>query len=100
MGYLTSHKLSIIKGVNPDVDYETEIIEASGHCASFDDSVKWYGHEKDMREYSKRHPETLFELSGEGEENEDIWREYYLNGKMQSCKAVITYEPFNESKLK
>ena len=65
----------------------------------FGDSTKWYNHEKDLKEFSKKHPKVLFTLSGEGEENEDMWKKYFLNGKMQVARAEITFDPFDKSKL-
>jgi hypothetical protein len=64
------------------------------------DSVKWYGHETDLREFSKEHPDILFILEGEGEENDDLWILYVKNGKSQRCRPIITYEEFDEKKLK
>lgn len=56
------------------------------------DSLKWYGHEKDLIELSKRFPEVLFTLEGHGEEKEDIWREYYRNGQIQWAPAQIIFD--------
>ena len=53
-----------------------------------------------MKEFSKLFPIALFSLSGEGEEQGDIWVEYYQNGKMQEAMAKITYEEFDVNKLK
>lgn len=64
------------------------------------ESYKWYDHETDMRKLSQEYPEHVFELSGEGEDTGDMWRKYFKNGKMQSCPAQVTYDPFDESKLK
>jgi hypothetical protein len=63
------------------------------------DSCKWCEHEKDMRALSLEFPKFLFILSGEGEESGDIWKEYYLNGKMQRSEAEIVIAPFDKSKL-
>ena len=52
-----------------------------------------------MREVSKQHPNVLFELSGEGGENGDLWKAYFKNGKMQMCKAKIIYDDFDEAQL-
>ena len=52
-----------------------------------------------MLEVSKLYPEHLFMLEGEGEESGDIWRKYFFNGKYQICNAIITFEPFDKTKL-
>ena len=54
------------------------------------DSCKWYGHEDDMRKLSKRFPDYLFVLEGEGEEA----------GKMQECRAEIIFPVYDPEKLK
>lgn len=64
------------------------------------DSCKWYDHEKDMRKVSAAFPSILFQLDGEGEESGDIWREWYLGGKMQREKVEIKFNPFDPDKLK
>jgi hypothetical protein len=83
--------------VRQAIEDEDDIAYAVGE---YRDSCKWYDHEADMLAFSKRFPDVLFELSGEGEEACDMWRKYFKNGKMQSCPAQITYEPFDESKLR
>lgn len=64
------------------------------------ESMKWYEWEDDMRFFSKKFPTVLFTLNGEGEENDDMWKAYFKNGKMQFCKAKIAFDPFNEKELK
>ena len=100
MGYYTNFSLEIVKGNDYETDYESEIGEISEYGSStFEESIKWYDHEKHMRQYSLLHPEVLFKLSGDGEENGDIWAEYYSNGKMQRVKARIVIDDFDETKL-
>lgn len=48
---------------------------------------------------SKEFPDVLFKLHGEGEDNEDIWDKYFMNGKMQYCPAEIMCPPFDRAKL-
>lgn len=64
------------------------------------ESAEWYEHKKDMLKMSAAFPGWLFTLECHGEEDDDIWREYYLNGASQLAKAKITFEEFDEKKLK
>lgn len=43
--------------------------------------VKWYDYDDDMKSLSKRWPNVLFILDGDGEEQGDVWRAWYRNGK-------------------
>lgn len=49
---------------------------------------KWYENKLDMEKLSSKFPEVEFILSGEGEENGDIWENTYLNGKLISAKIA------------
>lgn len=53
-----------------------------------------------MKAFSEKHPEALFELSGDGEESGDLWKQYWRNGKVQHCSGTIVYDEFDESKMK
>ena len=66
----------------------------------FNEECKWYSHKNDMLILSNKFRDVLFELSGEGEESGDVWKEYYKNGLMQRCEAALVYPEFNESKMK
>lgn len=108
MGYLTNYKLKTVKSETaiqdilmtiPDEEFDDIFygLERDGRTY---DSVKWYQHEKDMKELSEKFPDVVFELSGEGEENGDIWKKYFKNGKMQACHAKIVFDEFNEELLR
>lgn len=102
MGYYTRFELQIIEDGKQYIDLsdaKKEIEELSDY-QPFDESCKWSGHEDDMKKFSENHPDTVFELSGEGEENADLWKKYFKNGKMQVCKAAIIYAPYDASQLR
>lgn len=80
-------------------DPQQLVREAIGYNP-FEEPTKWYESDSDMKELSKKYPLTIFVLEGEGEEHPDLWKKYFLNGKMQEAKAKITYDEFDESKLK
>lgn len=52
-----------------------------------------------MLRLSLRFPDVLLTLRGKGEEDDDRWVSYYLNGGVQSTYAEIRYEPFDPEKL-
>lgn len=99
-----SHTTSTIPHITL-VSLEDEIEKMSVfEYGNFDDgyyaNAKWYDWEEDMCILSKRFPEILFCLHGNGENNDDLWVAYFFEGKCQYCPAVITYEDFDPSKLR
>lgn len=104
MGYSTYYNLhvpeenkvliQVLRNENPEAE---DAFDENGRA---EDCVKWYNHRTDMCNFSKNHPEVLFELDGEGEEGEDLWKEYYKEGKYQEARGKVTYDDFDETKLK
>lgn len=68
--------------------------------SGYGDTYKWYDWKSNMTEVSKRIPGVLFVLSGKGAESEDLWKAYFKNGKSFVATAKITYEDYDESKLR
>lgn len=64
-----------------------------------DERRKWYEFEADMRAVSKEVPGILFTLTGEGEEAGDLWRWYFLDGKVHKGETTLHYEEFDEGRL-
>lgn len=104
MGYFTEHTMEIVKGdlgliedLLEDCEEARYSIDAVGDCYQ---ESKWYDHKKDLLEFSEKHPDAILKLSGEGEESRDLWVEYYKAGKMQLCKARISFDEFNIDRMK
>lgn len=60
---------------------------------------KWYQYDHDMCLLSKRFPDILFCLHGEGEDRDDIWDAYYLNGKTEFHKCIVIRGEFSPNLL-
>lgn len=101
MGYATFYKLTTTppnaaaeKAVH-DL-YDGEI----GQALADGEDMKWYDHETDLRKISTQFPDVVFHLHGVGEDYGDIWEKHFCNGKMQVCKARITFPKYDPRKLK
>jgi len=102
MGYYTDFSLSHDSDIN-DEEIADNLTKISGYKLDHDLELyqaKWYSWNNDMSSLSKMFPDVLFTLNGVGEEHGDIWRAFFKNGKSQMSKAVLMYEPYDESKLK
>lgn len=110
MGYYTRYSLTwheVMTDYSADISKaiaasETELSMAVDCEGDTVEDCKWYDHEKDMREFSKKFVGVVFILHGVGEgrldDTPDIWNKYFCDGKMQVCRAKISFDPFN-SKL-
>ena len=109
MGYYTYLSVEIDLE-EPDVE---QVAEALGDVISDTDvafwrsalsgetEVKWYDGTADMREVSRRHPEAVITLRGEGEDANDRWVEYHHNGRVQREEMPEwTPLPYDPAKLK
>jgi len=112
MGYYTNYTMQVSDKGDEIEDYITErrdrdddffyalsCYDVDGYWQS-EEPAKWYDHQKEVAELSKKFPYVLFTLHGEGEESGDIWIKYFKNGKVQICTAIIVFDEFDESKLK
>lgn len=98
MGYYTDYTLDF-EDINDYYFYESQLRKIAGFNP-LETETKWSGWKKDMKELSSKYPNVLFKLYGTGEENSDMWKAYFKNGKMQICKAKITFDEYNENLLK
>lgn len=77
IGYITKHQNEFY-----GEDILSDLIKYKEYEAT------WYDHKLDMEKISSKFPEVEFILSGEGEENDNIWEETYLNGEIISAKIA------------
>lgn len=99
MGYCTYYTLTYTDEPQEAIEDAKATLDR-GYDPFENGEIRWYEHEAEMRELSKQFPEVLFELHGEGEQNDDMWYKYFKNGKMQTCSVIIDFPPFDEKKLK
>ncbi len=93
-------RIPLINLVWNEIAQHEEMVLAIGDGAlKTGEKCKWYGFENDMRVLSAQFPAVLFTLEGEGSDKSDIWKAYFLRGKMQMCEAKITFDEFDVQKL-
>jgi hypothetical protein len=107
MGYYTRYELS--SPTKDNVDWEGIVADlrfAGGYPVAAlnadgtqNQECKWYEHEEEMKKFSKKYPDMIFVLKGEGEESGDMWIKYFKNGKMQNAQISWTFEEYDPSKL-
>lgn len=104
MGYYTSFDLTMHPQLAEDLEIAItrDIIALIDHISPEEvretdvkwflcDALKWYDHEKHMIEISKKYPDIVFVLHGEGEAHDDMWNEYYCAGGFERVNAEIVY---------
>lgn len=105
MGYRSYYSLTvhserekeIIAQLREENEEANDCLDEEGGMA---EETKWYESDEEMKAFSLKHPGVLFEMYREGEDNDDLSKTYYKDGKMQQSGAIITYDEFDESKLK
>ena len=113
MGYYTRYDFSIVEADGlgyVEHKRKLELIESfrkesHGAAYAFDefgnsnDEVKWYDCQKDILEFSIKHPSIIFLISGVGEERSDDWKLYVQDGHSQISRAETIYPPLDRAKL-
>lgn len=98
MGYETKYTVTVSEHI-PNFD---DVLQEYSGGYYFEDGYadcKWYHHTEHLKVLSSKYPCIIFTVMGIGENNDDMWVKYFLNGKVQEVEAKITFEPFDESKL-
>ncbi len=107
MGYLTLFKITYSERHEEIRNYAYDLSKLNENNNGFyyndEEYVKWYKYQKDMLGLSRQFPDVLITVNGEGEDRDDLWIQYFKNGKCtKPSQAIITikYEMFNENNLK
>lgn len=101
MGYYTTYTITVEPSVRDEVLQTLNKI-SDGDVPSDSDvfNAKWYDSADHLYWTSKKFPNTLITVEGEGEESGDLWIEYWLNGKVCGGAAKIIYPEYKPSLLK
>lgn len=106
MGYYTTFEVAVIEGCLDDdivkiLREETSYtFEEDSENSVFADHIKWYTRQDDMLRISRRYPNVVFRVRGNGEESGDVWQTFYKNGKYSDWKLTPqTYPEYDESML-
>ena len=65
MGYYTTYSLTKIKGKSEDFDALNEDLRELGIDLDSDCNLKWYDHETNLKNLTKKYPDLVIELEGE-----------------------------------
>lgn len=102
MGYYTHFEIS----ANPKFTQETvdEFIYFTSYEFDFNGQeifsfIKWYEYREHMKNFSLKHPNTIYTVKGVGEDLDDKWMEYWKNGKSQNAYLRMEFDEFDENKL-
>ena len=87
----------ILAWLEQDESFSSELEDF--HESGMNGYTKWYEHDQDMLRLSRTFSEVLFVLWGEGEEPEDLWKCYYLGGRVQEAPARVEYPSFDPDEL-
>lgn len=92
MGYYTDYTLTTIPEQLP-ADFDSKFKEITSYSvADIDGNIKWYDHDEDMLKLSALYPNIFFTLEGVGEDSDDRWISYYVNGKSQDGNLHKVYD--------
>jgi hypothetical protein len=105
MGYYSNFTLNVNHPDESDIiddlrEHNEDAHKALDDLGQTQDSTKWYDMDKDMKEFSKKYPEVLFEMTRQGESGGDDQCIYYFrNGKAQECWVELKFPDFNPDKM-
>jgi hypothetical protein len=100
MGYYSNFTLTV--DGKESLVHEEAVSEETGCIDCWNDEIKWYDMEDDMKSYSERYPNNVFQVIQNGEDGE-IVAYFFVGGKSYSEDVEIpkiVYPTFDQTKLK
>lgn len=91
MGYITYFTLNKIEGKDEDFDaLVKDIDEATGIDFSDEQGqeARWYDYGEDMCRLTRKYPDLLVQLDGDGECSDDLWEARYRNGIEETISLI------------
>lgn len=61
----------------------------------YEECCKWYDYESELTDLSKSFPNLVFCLTGEGEEQGDVWTQYFYNGNSYQIRPELKWPKVN-----
>ncbi len=102
MGYNTTYKVYVVNDTPAKWTLDKDLARISDYV--FDDGeahdIKWYEHDAEMKLLSKEHPDTIYEVRGNGEDESDVWVSFYKDGKSYKVNLAPVYPAFDEGLLR
>ena len=92
MGYYTTYTLNKISGSDGDFDALVKDIRVKSGVDFSSHNVqeaKWSRHDDDMHELSRKYPDLVVQLDGDGQDSDDLWATRYRDGESESVGAVL-----------
>ena len=107
MGYYTDYTISIVDGsydeeIELAIQKDIENLDGGGWeqwtADEWYSNRKWYDQDIDMYRISMKYPGILFCVHGNGDDADDVWDEYWQDGRMQHCHMKIP--PYDKEQMR
>lgn len=106
MGYYTNYSITIMKDPNKEEDSFWEAFDELTHSCCSKEFInygvweaKWYNWQDDMVVLSRKFPQMLIQLEGDGEEPLDIWVATFCNGECNYRELQTHWEEFDSEEF-
>lgn len=105
MGYYSNFRLKVNHPDAEDIIADLRDNNEDAHKALQDNGdtqepTKWYEWIRDIKKFSKKYPDVLFEMFREGESGGDDQCIYYIqNDRMQECWVELKFPDFDPDKM-